>query len=89
MKWTTVLWLILVIFIEASYAEEDTQSWTWFSLNLKKYEKNPVFLYLDYRRADELSESILYLISPRVNYTPFKNLDMGMNYSYNQIQEPG
>lgn len=88
-KRTMVFWLILLIFTEGSYADDDTQSWTWFSLNLKKYENIRYSLYLDYRRANELSESQLYLISPKVIYTPFKNFSTGMNYTYINFKSQG
>ena len=89
MKWSTVLWLMVVLFAELSSADEDTQSWTWLTLNLKTYEKIRYSLYLDYRRANEVSESLLYLISPRVSYTPFNNFSTGMNYTYINFKSQG
>lgn len=61
---------------------DDAQFWQWATIDLHKSEDWRVFLYADNRIGDDVTDSYLQILSPRVKWHAHENFDLGLGYAW-------
>lgn len=63
----------------------DLQLWQWVTIDFFKNDRWRLYLYGDNRIGDDLSSAYLQIASPRVTWSAFDHLDLGLGYAWLNI----
>ena len=84
MKNISILFVLIlfVFFCGVCDAEDDFQYWSQYSVKIVDGEKIDLITFADLRIQEDASKLGLYLLSQRLKMDFWKNLSLGLNYTY-------
>ncbi len=74
-------WLLAAHWLPTVRAD-DFQAWQWLTVQAFHTEEWMLFLLVDNRLADDLSDPYIQVVSPRLSAHHFEHVDLGLGYAW-------